>query len=68
MDTPRYPVKVRFRDGDDWTLNDEMEIAATLEWFDSEAPDQDAVATDAAGRRLRIIVRNHVISQLILKQ
>jgi hypothetical protein len=57
MQQPAYPIKVVFEeDGATWILNDEKELATTLEWFDSDAPDEHARVTDNQGRAVRIKV------------
>ena len=55
MQQPEYPIKVGFEeDGETWILNNDKELATTLEWFDSDAPDEHAKVTDKLGRAVRI--------------
>ena len=59
---PQYPITVRCDDDDDegpYIFDNEGELAQTLEWFDSEDPEQEATAHDAHGRRVRILVIAH---------
>ena len=54
--TPVFPITVTFDDGDVWVFEDPEHIETSLEWFDSEDPDEGAVVTDASGRRVRLKV------------
>ena len=63
---PLFPLTVAFDDGECWVLNSESEIPGTLEWFDSDDPDEHATVTDAAGRavRLRVVALDVQILEL----
>ena len=64
-DSPRFPIKVIFTDGDVWTLKDEKEIGQNLEWIDSaEEPEPQVI--DALGRSVRIKIEMHRIEILEL--
>ncbi len=64
---PRLPIKVLFlEDGDEWILDNEIEIATSLEWFDSDSPDENAIVTDADGRLVRVKVEKLEIITLEL--
>lgn len=56
---PVFPVLVTGSDGEGWELSDEKELAQTLEWFDSGEPEEDAIVTDALGRRVSVKVEAH---------
>ena len=49
---PQYPILVFFADGDVWTHDNLIDLLTALEWFDSEAPEEEATVFDALGRRL----------------
>ena len=54
---PEFPIRVRFLDdGDLWELDDEVEAATSLEWIDSEDPEERVVVTDRRGRRVVLVV------------
>lgn len=53
---PEYPLRVKFDDGEEWTLETPHEVECNLEWFDSEGADRSAVVLDRRGRRVRLIV------------
>jgi hypothetical protein len=63
---PRFPITVRFGDGEEWVFRNEAELASSLEWFDSDDPTQDAAALDAAGNEIRVVVREHQLLKLEL--
>ena len=63
---PQYPITVRFDDGEEWVLQNEAELASSLEWFDSEDPTQEAAALDAAGNKICVVVRAHKLLKLEL--
>ena len=68
MQQPEYPIKVVFEeDGETWILNNEKELATNLEWFDSDAQDEHAIATDNQGRAVRIKVEKLELLVLELK-
>jgi hypothetical protein len=54
---PEFPIKVVFNeDGAEWILENEEEAACTLEWFNSEDPEENAIVTDHYGRIVRLKV------------
>ena len=61
---PSFPLKVIFHeDGEAWIISDEEDAACTLEWFDSDNPDENASVTDSMGRKVRLVV-----DELVLKK
>lgn len=66
MQRPQYPILVRFSDGDRWSLDNEAELGGTLEWFDSEDPEEEAEVIDALGRRVTVKVEAHRVLRLEL--
>lgn len=54
--SPEFPIQIKFADGDEWVLESQDEIAGTLEWFDSDDPDEGATVRDARGRHVHIKV------------
>jgi hypothetical protein len=57
--SPTYPLRVAFDDGDEWVLDSPVEAACSLEWFDSDDSTEKATVTDANGRRVRVRVVAH---------
>lgn len=58
MPKPEYPIRVFFEDdGETWDFDNEKELASTLEWFDSEAPDEHAGVVDKLGRPVKLKVK-----------
>ena len=53
---PEFPIVVKLSDGDEWRLANESEIPGTLEWFDTEDPEEDALVVDAKGREVSLKV------------
>lgn len=54
---PTYPIKVFFyEDNEEWIFDNEIELASTLEFFDSEDPKCNAKVTDSFGRNLTVKV------------
>jgi hypothetical protein len=54
---PTFPITVTFNENNDvWTFNDEKEAACTLEWFDSESPDEMATVVDSKGQLVSLKV------------
>jgi hypothetical protein len=54
---PKYPLTVKFEnDYEKLVFNDESETACTLEFFDSEDPDEKVTVTDASGQPVRLKV------------
>lgn len=52
-DKPRFPISVRFEDGEIDTFDSILEICTGLEFFDSEDPEGGRVeVTDGQGRRV----------------
>lgn len=57
---PEYPIVVRFmEDGDVWKLDDQTELATSLEWIDSEDPEERVVVEDRRVRRVILKVEAH---------
>lgn len=57
MKQPTFPVTVGFEeDGEEWTFDSIEEMACSLEWFDSDDPEENATVRDAHGRAVRIKV------------
>lgn len=65
---PRYPVAVRFSDGEQWLLCSDHEIETTLEWFDSRDPTEDATVTDADGRSVELVIERQRILVCALRR
>lgn len=63
---PQYPIQVRFADGDRWSLDNEIEVAKSIEWFDSEDPEEEAEVSDALGRRVTVKIEAHRVIRLAL--
>jgi uncharacterized protein RhaS with RHS repeats len=56
--SPEYPIKVIFHeDNEEWLLDNEIEVATNLEWFDSEDPEERATVTDNQGRPVHLVVK-----------
>ena len=58
---PQYPLTVRFDDGTSEVLDTPVEVAGTLEWFDTDDPsdtltDTHGTVIDAQGRPVRLKV------------
>lgn len=54
---PEFPLVIRSREGEeDWVLDSPAEIPGTLEWFDSDDPEEAVDVYDAKGRRVRLKV------------
>jgi len=64
--SPCYPIHIQFSDGDHWTLSDAVELAMTLEFFDSDDPEEEAEVTDALGRHVSLKIEWHRILRLEL--
>ena len=68
MQQPEYPINVFFKEsGETWILNNEKELAATLEWFDSEAPGENVIVTDNQGRATKIRIEKLELLSFELK-
>ncbi len=50
---PEFPLKVIFNDGDEWILNNVEEVEGSLEWFDSDEPQEEATLLDKLNRPVR---------------
>jgi hypothetical protein len=58
----QFPLTVTFLDdGEVVDLANEREAAAHLEWFDSDAPDQNAIVVDTNGRRVRLKIEKYEV-------
>jgi hypothetical protein len=64
---PVYPLTVRFPDGDEWKLDNQMEVETSLEWMETDAPGEQALVRDALGRSVRLLVRAHELLVCELK-
>jgi hypothetical protein len=65
---PEFPIVVTFQeDGDKWVLESADELACSLEWFDSEDPEERAVVVDAKNRPVRLRVEKLKLISLELK-
>lgn len=68
-DKPVFPIKVFFKeDGDEWILDNEDEIASSLEWFNSEDPEENTIVTDKNGNPVKLVIEKLEIKQLELKE
>ena len=58
MQQPEYPLLVAYTDGaKDELFNNEIEMVTSLEWFDSNDPEYNAVVIDKRGRKLQLVIR-----------
>lgn len=56
---PSFPLKVIFKEDDDqWILENEIEAAQNLEWFNSDDPDEKATVIDKLGKHVRLVVKD----------
>ena len=53
---PKWPIHVRYIDGDDLILETPEEVETSLEWFDSEDGDTTAAVSDDEGRPVHLVV------------
>ena len=53
---PEFPITVKFDDGDVWEFENVGEIACTLEWFNSDDPEEEAIVFDNKNRKVRVKV------------
>jgi hypothetical protein len=53
---PTFPITVLHEDGERWDLATPDELAATVEWFDSDESDGSMTIVDAQGRLVRLKV------------
>jgi len=54
---PEFPIRVSFHEDDDvWVLDSFDELAFSLEWFDSNDPDENASVVDRKERAVRVKV------------
>ena len=64
---PQYPITVLFKeDGDKWVLDNEQELGNSLEWFNSNDPEEKAEVTDALGRNVEVIVEKLEVKKCVL--
>jgi hypothetical protein len=55
---PEFPIKVHFHeDNEEWILGNNEELACTLEWIDTDDPEERATVTDARGRKVRLKIK-----------
>ena len=47
--SPQYPIIVYFADGDVWTHDNLVALVQSLEWFDSEDPEEEATVSTRSG-------------------
>ena len=61
--SPEYPIKIFFyEDKEEWILNDEVELATNLEWFDNNDPKERVTITDNQDRPVHLVV-NELVGQ-----
>jgi hypothetical protein len=66
---PEFPIRVTFHeDGDEWVLDSPEELACSLEWFDTDDPEEHASVVDRHGRAVRIKVEALEVVRLELVQ
>ena len=53
---PEFPITVSYADDEDVVFDNPIEAAVTLEWFDSDDPEEGAAVTDSRGRKVRLKV------------
>jgi len=59
MMKPEFPLKIKYENGEEEVYVTPDEVAADLEWFDSDHPDHPddrCVVLDAQGRRVRVVI------------
>lgn len=62
-ESPEYPLTVLFHEErKEWILNDDVDAAVNLEWFDSKDPEERATVTDNKGRAVHLVVRELVVT------
>ena len=62
--SPRFPISVTFlEDGKVWVLDNINEIACSLEWFDSNAPEEEDLVKDAENRDVILVVEKLVVKE-----
>ncbi len=56
--SPEFPIKVTFlEDSDVWVFDNEEEMACSMEWFDSDDPEEQAIVIDNQERPIRLKVQ-----------
>ena len=56
--SPEFPIKVTFlEDGDVWIFDNEEEMACSMEWFDSDDPEEQTIVIDNQERPIRLKVQ-----------
>ena len=65
---PTFPLTVIHEDGETWVLNTPDELAATVEWFDSDDSDGSMWVIDAEGRPVRLKVEALEIHRLEVQE
>lgn len=53
---PEYPITVVYADGQRWCLESREDAETSLEWFDSEDPEEGARVFDARRRPVHLVV------------
>ena len=54
--SPRFPLTVRFSDGEECVLESRSDVECELEWMRSDDPDDPFEVRDAEGRPVRLVV------------
>ena len=65
---PEFPVKVKYSDGEEVELENEMELACDLEFFDSEHPEEDTLIFDRLGREVILKIEKLELIKFELKK
>lgn len=65
---PKFPITVFFEEtGEEWVFADEIEAACTLEWFDSDDPEERASVHDSNNHPVRLkVCRLEVITLALM--
>lgn len=62
---PEFPITVTFLDDrDEWVLDNEIELAENLEWFNSDDPEERAIVKDKNGIAVKLIVEELEIKHI----
>ncbi|MFK7795120.1 MAG: hypothetical protein AB8B89_07225, partial [Gammaproteobacteria bacterium] len=54
MNAPKYPLTVKYHEGDIVVADNEVEACCELEWLDTDDEVDPVVVTDALGRKVRL--------------
>ena len=64
---PEFPITVTFLDdGDEWVLDNEIELAENLEWFNSDDPEEKTIIKDKNGKAVKLVVEKLEIKHFSL--